>query len=98
MNTETTKPATAPYNTLDEIRQRKEELIGAIEQEGEQIGTLWNQLFVKREDTSKGEYIAALVANSITAVDAFLLVRKMLKRYGGIAQLFTFKSKKKGKR
>ena len=97
MNTElTTTPTT--YSTLEEIRLRKEQLSDAINKDGEQIGTMWNQLFTKREDSSKGEYIAALVTNSITAVDAFLMVRKLMKRYGGLASLFSSKTSKSNKK
>jgi len=35
----------------------------------------------KKSDT-KGELIANLISNSITAIDAFLLVRKLMKSYG----------------
>ncbi len=80
------------YRTLEEIRLRKEELADAIQQDNAQFTTLWNQVFIKREGNSKGDYISGLIANSITAVDAFLLIRKLMKNYGG---LFGIKSKKK---
>ena len=38
-------------------------------------------MFVKPKDSSKGEYIVGLVNNSITAIDAFILIRKLLKNY-----------------
>jgi hypothetical protein len=37
--------------------------------------------------------IASLVTNSITAIDAFLLVRKLMKTYGTIGNLFRRKKK-----
>jgi hypothetical protein len=85
------------YNTLEEIRLRKEQLSEAIEQDSEKIGTMWSQLFTKRENTTKAEYLTTIVTNSITAIDAFLLVRKLVKSYRG---LFSFgdRNKKKGKR
>ena len=46
------------------------------------MGDLWHDLTQPQEATSKGELIANLVANSITAIDAFLLVRKLMKTYG----------------
>ncbi len=78
------KPAAQAYRTLDEIRQRKEQLSEELQKDSTRFSTLWGQLFVKRKDLSKGEFIASMVTNSITAIDAFLLVRKLLKNYRSI--------------
>ena len=72
------------YHTLEEIRLRKEELANAIQQDSTKFSSLWNQTFIKREGNSKGEYISGLIANSITAIDAFLLIRKLMKGYGNL--------------
>ncbi len=88
------KKPTHHYHTLEEIRLRKEELAAQIQQDSTKFSSLWNQTFVKREGNSKGEYISGLIANSITAIDAFLLIRKLMKGYG---TLFG-KSEKKSKR
>jgi hypothetical protein len=89
---------TDTYNTLEDIALRKEQLIDAIEHDGEQIGKMWNELFKKREDySSKGEYIATLVSTTITAVDVFLLVRKLMKNYSGLLNFFGREKKKKRK-
>ena len=79
------------YHTLEEIQIRKEELQSNIQQENDQIGILWRTLFAPQKASSKGELVANLVANSITAIDGFLLVRKLLKSYG---RLFSRKKKK----
>ena len=42
--------------------------------------------------------IASVAANSVTAIDAFLLVRKLMKNYGSVLNFFGGKSKKKLKR
>lgn len=81
------KPHTT-YRTLEEIRQRKDELLDQMQNDSKQFSTLWNQLFIKSENSSKGEYIAGLVANSVTIIDLFLLYRKLRKSYGGIMGLF----------
>ena len=90
-----TKKPTRHYHTLEEIRLRKEELASQIQQDNTKFSTLWNQTFVKREGLTKGEYISGLIANSITAIDAFLLVRKLIKNYGGIFGMTSKKSKKR---
>jgi hypothetical protein len=81
--------------TLEELRNRKEELASQIQQDNTKFSALWNQTFVKREGSTKGEYISGLIANSITAIDAFLLIRKLIKNYGGIFGLSSQKNKKR---
>ena len=70
------------YHSLEEIQQRKEELAADIQKDNDKFGTLWNGLFTPREATTKGEWVSGLIANSITAIDAFLVVRKLMKNYG----------------
>ena len=88
------KPA-QEFRTLEEIRLRKEELIDQIQQDNTKFTGLWNQTFIKREGSTKGEYISGLIANSITAIDAFLLIRKLMKNYGSLFGKNSKKSKKK---
>ncbi len=83
------------FQTLEELRLRKEELASEIQQDSTKFSALWNQTFVKREGSSKGEYISGLIANSITAIDAFLLIRKLMKNYGSLFGKTSKKSKKK---
>lgn len=80
------------YRTLDEIRQRKEELSEQLQEDNVKFTTLWNQVFLKRENNSKGDYIAGIVSNGFVAFDTFLLIRKLIKGYG-----FLFGKKKKKK-
>ena len=89
------KKATRQYHSLDEIRLRKEELAEAIQQDSTKFSTLWNQTFIKREGSTRSEYISGLIANSITAIDAFLLIRKLMKGYGNLFGKSGKKSKKK---
>ena len=80
------------YRTLDEIRMRKDELLNELQQDNTKFTTLWNQVFLKREDNTKGEYITGLVSNGIVAFDTFLMIRKLMKNYGF---LFGKKNKRK---
>ena len=74
--------------TLEEIRQRKDELLEQMQTDNKQFTAKWNELFVKREDSNKSDYIASLVTNSVTVIDLFLLYRKLKKSYGGLMGLF----------
>ena len=89
------KKETPQFRTLEEIRQRKEQLLQELQKDNTKFSTLWSQTFVKREGSNKGEYISSLVANSITAIDAFLLVRKLMKNYGSLFGLSKKSSSKK---
>ena len=89
------KKKTRQYHTLEEIRLRKEELAAEIQQDNTKFSTLWHQTFIKRENSTKGEYISGLITNSITAIDAFLLIRKLMKGYGNLFGKTTKKAKKK---
>lgn len=80
------------YRTLDEIRMRKDELLNELQQDNTKFTTLWNQVFLKREDNTKAEYITGLVTNGIVAFDTFLMIRKLMKNYGF---LFGKKNKRK---
>ena len=75
---------TPQYNTLEDIELRKDELRAQLSENSEKVGTLWRSLWVPKESNSKGELIANLISNSITAIDAFILVRKLTKTYGWI--------------
>jgi hypothetical protein len=70
------------YRSLTEIQARKDELKEEIHQQSGQINTLWHTLTAPQESSSKGEIVAHLVSNSITAIDGFLLMRKLMKTYG----------------
>ena len=72
------------YSSLEEIQLRKDELKDDIQQQSDQIATLWRNLISPKTASSKGELVASLVTNSITAIDGFLLVRKLMRSYGYI--------------
>ena len=85
------------YRTLEEIRQRKDELLQQLEQDNTQFTKLWNNVFIKKEGISKTDYIAGLVSNGIVAIDTIFLVRKLLKNYGSLFGFSSSSSKKKKK-
>jgi len=85
----------SPYSTLEELRLRKEQLSEQIDQDEEQIGAIWHELFKKPDESSKGEYIATLVSHAVTAIDAFLLVRKLVRNYNNVLSFFGMDKKRK---
>jgi len=89
----TTTPA-APFQTLEEIQARKNELKASIQSDSQKIGELWHGLTAPQPANSTGELVANLVTNSVTAIDAFLLVRKLTRTYGTLFNLFRKKKKR----
>ena len=85
---------THEYRTLEEIRQRKEELAEELQKDNTKFSTMWNQVFVSKEETSRGEYIASLVSKGFIAFDLFLTTRKLLNTYGFLFGLKKSKKKK----
>ncbi len=83
------------YRTLEEIQLRRDELSDAIEKEGDLIAEKWHELFNKKEDSTKGEYIATIISSTVTAIDAFILIRKLMKNYSGVFSFFTRSKKRK---
>ncbi|MCR4602347.1 MAG: hypothetical protein K5683_02280 [Prevotella sp.] len=86
---------TRSYRTLADISQRKQELRMQLLNDKQHIDQLWKGLFVKREESTRGQFIANIISNSAMAIDAFLMVRKLKKNYSGLFQFF--KKKKKNK-
>jgi len=86
------------YNTLEEIQLRKDQLRESIDHEREKIATLWDSVFTKREDATKGEYIASIISHSVMAIDAFMLVRKLMKNYSNVLSFLNWGAKKKRRR
>ncbi|MCR5679348.1 MAG: hypothetical protein K6G08_03925 [Prevotella sp.] len=80
------------YRTLEQIRQRKDELRRQIDRDGQHIEGLWGKLFVKREESTRGEFIANIISHSALAIDTFLMVRKLRRDYSG---LFSFLKRKR---
>ena len=83
------------YRTLEEIRQRKDELLKQLEQDNTQFTNLWHSVFLKKDENTKTDYIAGLVSNGIVAVDTFFMIRKLMKNYGFLFGFGKKKNKKK---
>ena len=83
------------YRTLEEIRQRKDELLEQLEQDNTQFTNLWHSVFLKKDENTKTDYIAGLVSNGIVAVDTFFMIRKLMKNYGFLFGFGKKKNKKK---
>ena len=73
---------TNEFRTLAKIRERKEELLEEIQKDSEKVSEIWHDTFVKRDEVSKGDFIASLIGNGFMAFDAFLLARTLFKGYG----------------
>ena len=82
------------YRTLEEIRKRKNELRLQIDRDNQRISNLWNGIFVKHEDSTRGQFISSIISNSALAIDAFLLMRKLRRNYNSFSGLFGRKKRR----
>lgn len=72
------------FTSLKDITAHKNEIGSNIAESKKKIVTLWDLLSTPEPTNNRGELISSLISNSITALDAFMLVRKLTKRFGRI--------------
>jgi len=75
--------ASYDFITLDDIIAQRNILAQEIENSASKIANHWAQLTKPPVTNSKAERVAAIISNCLTAYDAFMLVRKITKRYAG---------------
>lgn len=73
---------TQTYETLEDLQAKKDELLLKIRKSNEDISRQWKGLFVTKKANTRGELITSIICKSITAFDAFMLARKMVRQYG----------------
>lgn len=70
------------YNTLHEIRLRKELILSEIRRDNQQINVLWKELFRKPEQNrKKGFTMASLMTTGAGLVDGFMLAWKLYRKF-----------------
>ena len=70
------------YNTLHEIRLRKELILSEIRRDNQQINVLWKELFRKPEQNrKKGFTIASLMTTGAGLADGFMLAWKLYRKF-----------------
>ena len=77
-----------PYQSLEEIQMRKEQLDEVIELENEEIKRLWGQLAADDENLSRGEQITKYIKYGMMAYDGVMTLRKLKRNYGSILNIF----------
>jgi len=65
---------TNAYNTLQEIRLRKQVLLSEIKRNNQQMNILWKNMFRKPEPKKKGLTLASLMTTGAGLADGFMLV------------------------
>lgn len=70
------------YNTLHEIRLRKELILSEIRRDNQQINVLWKELFRKPEQNrKKGFTMASLMTTGAGLADGFMLAWKLYRKF-----------------
>jgi len=83
------------YNSLSDIAQRKQQLRLELSRDSQKVDRLWNSLFVKRNESTRGQFLSNIISHSALAIDAFLMVRKLRKTHPSIFQALGNWKKKK---
>lgn len=77
--------ASCQYNSLNDIRLRKESLRKGIEADDRKIKALWGSLFTKPDafskDASRGKRIASMISIGTGAFDGALLAWKLYRKF-----------------
>lgn len=72
---------TNAYNTLQEIRMRKQVLLSEIKRNNQQINILWKNMFRKPEPKKKGLTLASLMTTGAGLADGFMLAWKLYRKF-----------------
>ena len=72
---------TNAYNTLQEIRLRKQVLLSEIKRNNQQMNILWKNLFRKPEPHKKGLTLATLMTTCAGLADGFMLPWKLYRKF-----------------
>ena len=69
------------YETLNEIRLRKEIVLSEIRRDNQQMAILWKELFKKPAPRKKGFTLASLMSKGAGLADGFMLAWKLYRKY-----------------
>ena len=72
---------TETYNTLHEIRLRKEAILTEIRMDNQQMNVLWKDLFRKPEPKKKGFTLTSLMSAGAVVADGFMLAWKLYRKF-----------------
>jgi len=72
---------TNAYNTLQEIRLRKQVLLSEIKRNNQQMNILWKNMFRKPEPKKKGLTLASLMTTGAGLADGFMLAWKLYRKF-----------------
>lgn len=84
-----------PYNTLDEIRLRKAQLIGDIRKDEARIDKCWESIVHPQPSSKQPSRWSSLLSTGAGMADAALLGWKLYCRFSGRSPFQIWKSRKK---
>lgn len=75
--------ATQPqkYNSINEIRERKEAVLAEMRKGNNEIGKRWRSLFQKSQQKKKGLTVASVISTGTGLIDGFLFVWKIYRKF-----------------
>lgn len=69
------------YNTISEIRERKEAILSEMRKDNSLIGEKWKSLFIKSPEKKRGITVASMISTGTGLIDGFLFVWKIYRKF-----------------
>lgn len=70
------------YKSLDDISQRKTELLAKIQKDQAEMGTLWNEMFKpEKKSRKKGMNLQSIMNTGIGVLDGALFAWKIYRKF-----------------
>lgn len=69
------------YNSISEIRKRKEAILAQMRKDNTEIGKKWKSLFQKSPQRKKGVTVASVISTGTGLIDGFLFVWKIYRKF-----------------
>ena len=78
------------YQSLDDIRRKKEALREELAQNRSEVSELWHELFHDKPAVSKGERFSQIIDTTLSIYDGFMLARGLMNKYSRIRRRLFF--------
>lgn len=69
------------YNSISEIRERKEAVLAEMKKDNNDISKKWKSLFQKSQQKKKGITMASVISTGTGLIDGFLFVWKIYRKF-----------------
>ena len=76
------------FDSLDDIRLRKEQLADSMEADEKEIRLTWQYMNLKEESTNLNDRISNAISYGVMAYDGIMTFRKLKDKFGSLRNIF----------